>query len=89
MYNLKCEENEKLISSFNSEFNYWSFLRYIVKYGKCSGITITEKKKDDFFNIFEYLKPNEYQLFKQNIKEPTKKKKTLLKNFIQELNTLG
>ena len=81
MFDLKYEENDNLINSLNLESSQRLVLRYIVVYGNCSTTLITESKKIDSLSIFDYLKPNEYQLFKQNIKEPTTKEKDIIKKF--------
>ena len=78
MYNLKYNEawNKTDTISWSNES---LLLKYIIKYGNnlCYEI-ITNKKKLDSLSFFEYISPEEYNLFKKNIEEPTKEEKRIL-----------
>ena len=64
-------------------------LRYTVVYGYSPAHYITQRKKIEFLKIFDYVKPEEYEIFKKNIKEPTKEEKEIINKFYIGTNILG
>ena len=81
MYNLKLTEAKKQNSSLKIDNMQSLFLRYIILYGSGPIHYITERKKIDFLDIFDYVKPEEYEMFKKNINEPTNEEKNIIKTF--------
>ena len=81
MYNLKLTEAEKQNFSLKIDIMQSLFLRYIILYGSGPINYITERKKIDFLDIFDYVKPEEYEMFKKNINEPTNEEKNIIKTF--------
>ncbi len=81
MYEAKLEENNRLINSLNLEQIPFLTLRYTVVYGYSQAHYITQRKKIEFLKIFDYVKPEEYEIFKKNIKEPTKEEKEIINKF--------
>ena len=83
MFKLKEDEIWNKVCSFESD--YWEnlLLRYIIKYGGSgtSYKSLTPKKKLSTLSLFDYVSPNEYKLFKQNIQEPNILEKQILNNY--------
>ena len=65
MYEAKLEENETLINSLHLEQFPRLTLRYIVVCGNSPAHYITQRKKIEFLKIFDYVKPEEYEIFKK------------------------
>lgn len=83
MFKIKEDEIWEKVCSFESD--YWEnlLIRYIIKYGGSgtSYKSLTPKKNLTILSLFDYVSPNEYKLFKQNIKEPTFIEKKILNNY--------
>ena len=78
MYDLKYKEawNKADTLSWSNES---VLLKYIIEYGNNLNYEIiTNKKKLDSLSFFEYISPEEYNLFKKNIEEPTIEEKRIL-----------
>ena len=83
MYNIKQnEENEKIAKAGFTQ-GEWLLFRYILVYGSSGGSysALTPKRNYPYLSIFEYVLPNEFDLFKKNIKEPSAKEKEVLNKY--------
>jgi len=69
--------NTETISNINESV----FLKYIIKEGNNMGYDVFKyKKRVDSLNLFDFIKPHEYNLFKINIEEPTEEEKNIINN---------
>jgi len=83
MFELKSDEcKEKVLKSGCDEMEKLLF-RYILVYGNSGTqyVYLTPKKNYPLLSLFEYVFPDEINLFKQNIKEPSKKEKEILNQY--------
>lgn len=65
------------------------FLKYIIREGHnmCYDV-FTYKKRVDSLNLFDFIRPNEYHLFKINIEEPSEEEKKIIKRgYIKTVNS--
>jgi len=83
MFNLKKETEEDKVRKAGCNEREWLLFRYTICYGH-SGTQytyLTPKKNYPLLSVFEEVRPNEIELFKKNIKEPSKKEKEIINNY--------
>lgn len=83
MFNLKKATEEDKVKKAGCNEMEWLIFRYTIFYGG-SGTQyklLTPKKNYPLLNVFEYVLPNEIELFKKNIKEPSSKEKEILNHY--------
>ena len=83
MYNLNKDKIWSKVCSFNCDKQENLLLRYIMKYGSSGSQhrNLTPKKKFESLILYDYVSPNEYSLFKKNIKEPNPSEKQIINKY--------
>ena len=83
MFDLKSEECFKKVSNAGLELEEDLVFRYILRYGSSAEQYkyLTPKRNHPLLDFFEYVLPEEFELFKKNIKEPNKEEKEILYNY--------
>ena len=80
MYSLNKDKIWSKVCSFNCDKQENLLLRYIMSYGSGGSqhLNLTPKKKFESLILYDYVSPNEYSLFKKNIKEPNHSEKQII-----------
>ena len=83
MFNLKKDECDKKVINAGLNLNEDLLFRYILRYGSSADQYkhLTPKRNHPLLDFFEYVLPEEFELFKKNIKEPNKEEKEILYNY--------
>ena len=80
MFNLKKDECDEKVSNAGLNIKEEMLFRYTSHYGHSGTVykDLTPKKNHPLLDVFEYVLPEEFELFKKNIKEPNKEEKEIL-----------
>ena len=83
MFILESKNSMEKVKQSGCSFTEQVFFKYILDDGKTGTYyySLTPKKTYPLLSAFEYIQPNEFGLFKQNIKEPSKEDKEIIKNY--------
>ena len=83
MFNLKKDECDEKVRNAGLNMDEDLLFRYILRYGSSADVYkyLTPKRNHPLLDFFEYVLPEEFELFKKNIKEPNKEEKEILYNY--------